>query len=280
MVNLVKIGDAFPSEKALENYLNANPQKLEEGMAVLDQQYRFKSSTGVADLLCLDKEGQLVVVEVKILTAKSDSVMQLLGYLHEVDKDRQALFQKYQTRKKYRHMVDQRPRGIIVAPGISSEVTNALEFIKENTIELRKVVPIQIANTGTMEAVLEDVLKPDASPTQNPIQTEGDVIKNTRNTALQKISDEIIEFTRALGAPGEIITSVSPGRLVFKCSATLSTTKQVFLRLYVQKTQLKLEFKKDRLTQVKFATEKIISAKGWDGGIKKTICNAYQMTQS
>jgi hypothetical protein len=280
MVNLVKIGDAFPSEKALENYLNANPQKLEEGMAVLDQQYRFKSSTGVADLLCLDKEGQLVVVEVKILTAKSDSVMQLLGYLHEVDKDRQALFQEYQTRKKYRHMVDQRPRGIIVAPGISSEVTNALEFIKENTIELRKVVPIQIANTGTMEAVLEDVLKPDASPTQNPIQTEGDVIKNTRNTALQKISDEIIEFTRALGAPGEIITSVSPGRLVFKCSATLSTTKQVFLRLYVQKTQLKLEFKKDRLTQVKFATEKIISARGWDGDIKKTICNAYQMTQS
>ena len=270
----INIREVFPYEKDLENFLKHYPETLEEGMVVLDQQRR-DSSAKRADLLCLDKEGQLVVVEVKIVTAPRDSVMQLLGYLHEVNKERQALFQEFQSKKKYRHMVHQRPRGIIVAPQFSQEVSNALEFVKENTIELRLVKSFQAIDTGEKGAILLDT-RPDTYPSL----TEGDVIKNTNNTALQKISDEIITFTRALGGPGEIITSVSTNRIVFKCSATFGATQKAFLYLHAQRNALKLDYKIDPIPQSKFATERIVSAKGWDEDIQTKIKDAHLIAQS
>jgi len=51
MLNTVNINirDVFPFEKDLENFLKDHPETLEEGMAFLDQQYRFKSGSGWAD---------------------------------------------------------------------------------------------------------------------------------------------------------------------------------------------------------------------------------------
>jgi hypothetical protein len=54
-----------PLERLVEDSLEKNPAQLEEGLRVHPQGRQFRAGGGRIDLLCTDKDGRYVVVEIK-----------------------------------------------------------------------------------------------------------------------------------------------------------------------------------------------------------------------
>lgn len=83
----------FEYEKDLENYLKDLPDCLEGGLVLLKPQYC--DGQGFPDLLCLDTEGQLVVVEVKYPESGPDALTQIFRYLLAVNQQRSQILQDF-----------------------------------------------------------------------------------------------------------------------------------------------------------------------------------------
>jgi len=97
------------TEEELAKLLMQEPDRIEPGLQPLKQEsYRRH---GDIDILARDKEGRLVVVEVKRRTAELAAVTQLRRYVEELAK-----------RKN-----EQQVRGILAAPGISESAKRMLE---------------------------------------------------------------------------------------------------------------------------------------------------------
>ena len=103
----------FGSERELSNELMQDLSFLEPGLKPLNQEEVFRK--GVVDILAEDKDGNLVVVEVKRRQADYNSVMQLKRYVQQVCK-----------------IKGKNCRGLLVAPSIGK---NAYELLQRNELE-------------------------------------------------------------------------------------------------------------------------------------------------
>lgn len=72
---------AAPLERLVEDWLEKNPSKLEEGLKLCAQGRQFPAGGGRIDLLCADKDGKYVVVEIKRWKADDRTVGQILNYM-------------------------------------------------------------------------------------------------------------------------------------------------------------------------------------------------------
>jgi hypothetical protein len=72
-----------PYEKHVEDVLEDKPFLLEDGLEFIDRQYT--TSNGIIDLILRDKEGKLVVAEIKRGTANDETLTQLLNYMDVID---------------------------------------------------------------------------------------------------------------------------------------------------------------------------------------------------
>ncbi len=100
------------SERELSNQLMDDLEVLEKGLKPLKQESHLRK--GMIDILAEDKDGNLVVIELKRRQADYDSVMQLHRYVPEVKKTK--------------------GRTILVAPEIRK---TAMELLKNNGLEYR-----------------------------------------------------------------------------------------------------------------------------------------------
>ena len=96
------------SEKNLADLLMNDLESIEKGLVALKQESVLQR--GMIDILAKDKDGNLVVIELKRRTATLDSVSQLKRYVEEVKKRK-----------------DTNVRGILCAPHISSNAKVFLE---------------------------------------------------------------------------------------------------------------------------------------------------------
>lgn len=103
------------SERELSNQLMDDLEVLEKGLKPLKQESHLRK--GMIDILAEDKDGNLVVIELKRRQADYDSVMQLQRYVTEVKKTKGRI-----------------TRGILVAPEIRK---SAMELLKNNGLEFR-----------------------------------------------------------------------------------------------------------------------------------------------
>ncbi|MFH1255955.1 MAG: endonuclease NucS [Candidatus Diapherotrites archaeon] len=103
----------FGSERELSNQLMNDLSFIEEGLKPLKQESPFRK--GVVDILAEDKNGDLVVVEVKRRQADFAAVTQLQRYMKQVEK-----------------IKGKKTRGILVAPEIRR---NALELLENYGLE-------------------------------------------------------------------------------------------------------------------------------------------------
>lgn len=85
-------------EKEIEDFLTLHPEKIEDGLEIIKQQY--PTNLGPCDLLCRDRNQNYVVVEFKRDTPSRKVVAQIQGYMQWI-KDNIAL--------------DKNVRGIIIA---------------------------------------------------------------------------------------------------------------------------------------------------------------------
>lgn len=113
----------YLSEEEIRDYLSKNPSTIEEGLITIDVEKHVEP--GFIDLYCRDRNGNVVIIEIKRTTASKDAVLQLKRYIDAV--------------KKY--MPRERIRGIIVAPSISK---SALELTEKLKLEYKRIDISQI----------------------------------------------------------------------------------------------------------------------------------------
>ena len=108
-LNLKDAGDFIlhASEQEMHKAILAKPSLLEEGFRPIS--YEKKVDPGFIDVYGIDKNGKLVVVEVKRKTAGKEAVLQLAKYIEAI-----------------RNKADRELRGILVAPHIAKDVQRML----------------------------------------------------------------------------------------------------------------------------------------------------------
>jgi len=99
------------SEKEMHQAILRKPSLLEEGFKPIS--YEKKVEPGFVDVYGVDKNGKLVVVEVKRKTAGKEAVMQLAKYINAI-----------------KSKADREIRGVLVAPSLGKNVQRLLVTMK------------------------------------------------------------------------------------------------------------------------------------------------------
>jgi RecB family endonuclease NucS len=100
----------FASEEDMHKAILVDPSLVEEGFKLIS--YEKKVEPGFVDVYGIDKEGRLVVVEVKRKTAGKEAALQLARYIDAI-----------------RGKANRKVRGILVAPNIAKDVQRLLETL-------------------------------------------------------------------------------------------------------------------------------------------------------
>ncbi|RLF76007.1 endonuclease NucS [Thermococci archaeon] len=106
------------SEAEMRDYIFENPEVIEEGFKVLFKEKPIKH--GIVDLLGRDKDGNLVVLELKRRRADLHAVSQLKRYVEDLKEEHGNV------------------RGILVAPSLTS---GAKKLLEKEGLEFRRVKP-------------------------------------------------------------------------------------------------------------------------------------------
>jgi RecB family endonuclease NucS len=145
MVSALKLVDSgefalYASEQDMHKAILMKPSLLEEGFKPIS--YEKKVEPGFVDVYGVDKNGKLVVIEVKRKTAGKKAVLQLAKYMDAI-----------------RSKADRELRGILVAPSLGKDVqrllvTLGLEFKALDPKKCAKV--LKRAETIKLETFFED----------------------------------------------------------------------------------------------------------------------------
>jgi len=114
----------YASEKDMQKAVMANPELVEEGLRPLVKEKEVEH--GFIDVYAVDREGNIVIIELKRRIATSDDALQLSSYVEEVKK-----------RSGGRGV-----RGILVAPSASKK---ALFLLEKHGLEFRTLNPQKCA---------------------------------------------------------------------------------------------------------------------------------------
>lgn len=112
MVSALSLNDSgefslYASEKEMHRAILRKPSLLEEGFTPIS--YEKKVEPGFVDVYGVDKNGRLVVVEVKRKTAGKEAVLQLAKYIDAI-----------------KSKADREVRGVLVAPSLGKDVQRML----------------------------------------------------------------------------------------------------------------------------------------------------------
>jgi RecB family endonuclease NucS len=124
-INLVDSGEfhLHASEEDMHKAILLNPSLLEEGFKPIS--YEKKVEPGFVDVYGVDKNGKLVVVEVKRKTAGKEAVLQLARYIESI-----------------KTKADRELRGVLAAPSLGKDVQRLLVTLG---LEFRALDPVKCA---------------------------------------------------------------------------------------------------------------------------------------
>ncbi len=111
----------YVSEKEVKDVIEKHPELIEEGLRITAREKRVE--TGVIDLVGIDKNGAIVLIEVKDEKAGVEAGAQLLKYVKALEK------------------TSGKVRGILVAPDFSKSL---IEFLERNNLEKVRYDPSKI----------------------------------------------------------------------------------------------------------------------------------------
>lgn len=111
-------------ERELENLLIKNPEQIDDGLTFLTHQQQV--SGGFIDVLCVDKDGVIVVIELKI--SDDDGILlQALHYYDYVLLNKAAIANQFASKVKINLRED--PRIILIAPEFSERLRKACKYV-------------------------------------------------------------------------------------------------------------------------------------------------------
>jgi RecB family endonuclease NucS len=115
----------YASEDDMHRAILLKPDLLEEGFKPIS--YEKKVEPGFVDIYGVDKNGKLVVVEIKRKTAGKEAALQLAKYIDAI-----------------RNKADRETRGILAAPALAKDVQRLLETLG---LEFKALDPKKCAET-------------------------------------------------------------------------------------------------------------------------------------
>jgi endonuclease len=115
----------YASEEDMQKAILLKPSLLEEGFKPIS--YEKKVEPGFVDVYGMDKDGKLVVVEIKRKTAGKEAALQLAKYIDAI-----------------RSRADREVRGILAAPSIAKDVQRTLVTLG---LEFKQMDPKKCADT-------------------------------------------------------------------------------------------------------------------------------------
>jgi len=126
-LSLVDSGEfaLYASEEDMQRAILLEPSLVEEGFKPIS--YEKKVEPGFVDVYGVDKDGNLVVVEIKRKTASNEAVLQLARYVEAI-----------------RSKVNRKVRGILVAPNIAKGVQRLLATLN---LDFKALDPKKCAKT-------------------------------------------------------------------------------------------------------------------------------------
>lgn len=110
----------FGLERDMQRVLRQSINELEEGLVIIDEGAERSVQAGFIDITAKDKNGAIVVIELKAGKARKDAVGQILSYMGDISEEEP----------------DTEVRGILVASDFDVKVTSASKVI--STLELKK----------------------------------------------------------------------------------------------------------------------------------------------
>lgn len=130
MVSALSLADSgefslYASEEDMHKAVLLKPSLLEEGFKPISYEKQVKP--GFVDVYGVDKNGKLVVVEIKRKTAGKEAALQLAKYIEAI-----------------RSKADRQVRGVLAAPGIAKDVQKTLEILG---LEFRHLDPKKCSET-------------------------------------------------------------------------------------------------------------------------------------
>jgi RecB family endonuclease NucS len=130
----------YASEEDMQKAILEEPSLLEEGFRIVS--YEKKVKPGFVDVYGVDKEGKLVVVEIKRKTAGKGAAVQLAKYIDAI-----------------RGKANREVRGVLVAPNIAKDVQRLLETLglEFKSLDPRKCAEIlKRTKAGKLEAFFRE----------------------------------------------------------------------------------------------------------------------------
>jgi hypothetical protein len=115
----------YSSEEDMQKAVLLKPELLEEGFKIIS--WEKKVEPGFIDVYGTDKDGRLVVVEIKRKTAGKDAVLQLAKYIEAI-----------------KSKADREVRGILASPDIAKDVQRLLATFG---LEFKHLDPRKCAET-------------------------------------------------------------------------------------------------------------------------------------
>jgi hypothetical protein len=125
----VREGIEVSREQDLHKYFRKHPEKIEDGLKIIEEPNEvLPEGAGIPDLVCIDKEGNYVVVEFKAGESGYAALGQLTSYKGAVRK---------KTGKKV--------RGVLIAHDWDSKITFATEIVDSDGVRLVEFKKYQLS---------------------------------------------------------------------------------------------------------------------------------------
>jgi endonuclease len=119
LIKQKKEGRQFEIERHLQDSLRQSIQQLEVGMEIIDGGTERGVDSGLIDITTIDKDGKLVVIELKRGRASRESIGQILGYMGDLKNEEP----------------EKDVRGILVAADFDQSCVSARRFIPQLTLK-------------------------------------------------------------------------------------------------------------------------------------------------
>jgi hypothetical protein len=114
-------------------------KNVEDGLKLLRNQIRTDS--GPLDVLCVDEEGVLTIIELKIVE-EDEALVQSLRYLDWVDKNRDRI-KDWSISKNLTIDDSKQPRIMLIAPSFSETIKRVIKYVDVN-ITLFEYICVEI----------------------------------------------------------------------------------------------------------------------------------------